>query len=150
MDGWGDSEDDEIDSTQADPFIYTAGDSQVLVVPSVMKQVNLPGVGKKGGCGDWQIKTVKETKAADGTTKFILESKGGTAASRYLDSVLNSKFAQALHGINFSGEMSDQVDPGHVLEPATPVPKAPAAPRDDTEQKAKPEEKQPERAEATE
>jgi hypothetical protein len=100
MDGWGDSDnaddDNEIDSTKADPFIYDANDSsQVAVVPSAMKEIKLPGVGKKGGCGDWQIKTSK-AKDEDGTPKFILESKSGSASARYLDSVLNSRFAQAL------------------------------------------------------
>ena len=101
MDGWGDSDnadddDNEIDSTKADPFIYDAQDSsQVAVVPSAMKEIKLPGVGKKGGCNDWLIKTSK-AKDADGTPKFILESKSGSAPARYLDSVLNSRFAQAL------------------------------------------------------
>ena len=98
LDGWGDSEDDDgLDSSKAAPFIYIAQDSsQVLIVPAALKEVKLPGSGKKGGCDDWQVRALKE-KAADGSLKYVIESKGGHAASRHLDSILSTtKFPQPL------------------------------------------------------
>lgn len=89
-------DDGEIDAVKATPFIYVSEvDSvQVLVVPSAMKEVKLPGVGKKGGCDDWQVKPLKTTDS--GANKFIIESKGGNSQARHLESILNTRFANNL------------------------------------------------------
>eukprot|EP00435_Cladocopium_sp_Y103_P021284 s788_g5.t1 len=131
MEGWGDSEEDEgIDASKAAPFIYLTEDSShILVVPQAFKEIKLPGTGKKGGCDDWQVRVMKE-KSEDGSPKYILESKGGQASARLLDSILNSK-----HGINFSADSACPAapHPGSVLPSAIPKPEAPLPPREEAE-----------------